>query len=424
MPTLPPHRRILLTLPFVLAAVLAATVARGRAEFSDWRQWRGPHGNGIADAAATPPLTWSESDNVKWKAFVPGRGLSSPIVVGDLVILTSAEGEGQFVIAYGRSDGAIRWKERVHVGGLTEKIHAKNSAATPTAASDGEAIYVVFHNAGRVVLTALDLAGGRLWQKDTGPYECDYGFGYAPSPALHRGRLIVAAEFTEGGYLAAFRSSDGEELWRTERRIKTSYSSPIVATVSGTEQILLSGGAQVSAYDPADGSLLWQVAGTTAATCGTAVWSEDTVFASGGFPGKETLAVRLGDTPTVAWRNGDKCYEQSLLYYGGHLYAFNDGGIAVCWDAVSGEQKWKVRLGGPVSASPIFAGGRIYATNERGITHVFSPNPDQFTKLAENTLGDEGFATPVYVGGEVFVRTATNSGERKEWLYCLEEGDP
>lgn len=389
---------------------------------ADWRQWRGPSGNGVADAAAKPPLTWSETENVKWKAYIPGRGLSSPVVVGDLVIVTTASEDGQFVLAYARSDGSIRWKERVHETGLPTLMHRKNSAATPTPASDGKNVYVSFQNSDRVFLTAYTLKGERLWQRDAGPYVCDYRYGYAPSPTLHGGKLIVSAEFLAGGFLAAFATEDGRELWRTERRVKTSYSSPIVAEVGGREQILLSGAAKVSAYDPETGKVLWQIGGSSSATCGTMVWSEDTVFASGGFPNQETLAVRISETPTLLWKNNDKSYEQSLLYHDGHLYAFNDGGIALCWDAKTGEEKWKVRLGGPVSASPTFAGGRIYAINERGITHVYEPNPRQFTKLAENTLGDEGFASPVFVGNEVFLRAAKTEGERKEWLYCLKEG--
>lgn len=405
----------------LLPILLCATHAFSNS--AEWRQWRGPNGNGVADEAARPPLTWSETENVKWKAYIPGRGLSSPVVVGDLVFVTTATEDGQFVLAYARSDGSIRWKERVHEGGLPVEMHRKNSAATPTPASDGGKVYVSFHNSGRVFVTAYTLEGDKLWQRDTGPFTCDYRFGYAPSPTLHGDKIIIASEFLADGYLAAFRTSDGGEVWRTERKLKTSYSSPIVAPLGGRDQILLSGGAKISAYDPQTGALLWQVDGSTNATCGTLVWSEDMVFASGGFPQQETTAVRLGDSPGVLWKNNDKSYEQSLLYHSGYLYSFNDGGIAHCWDAKTGEEKWKVRLGGPVSASPTLAGGRIYAMNERGITHVYEPNPAEFKKLAENTLGDEGFATPVFVGREVFLRTARTEGERKEWLYCLAEGE-
>lgn len=385
----------------------------------EWLQWRGPNGNGTAEESARPSLEWNDTENVRWRAFVPGRGLSSPVVVGDLVIVTTAVDEGQFVLAYDRSDGSIRWKERVHSGGLPEKLHRKNSAATPTPASDGRGVYVVFHNAGRIMLTALTLSGAVIWQKEAGLYECDYGFGYAPSPTVYNDSVIVSSEFAAGGFLAAFKKTDGEELWRAERKVKTSYSSPIVARLGMRDQLLLSGADKVSGFDPGSGKLLWAVDGSSKATCGTMVWSEDSVFASGGFPNKETIAVQVEGQPGVLWRNGDMSYEQSLIYHDGHLYAFNDGGIAICWNALTGEERWKVRLGGPVSASPILAGGRIYATNERGITFVFLPDPEKFTKLAENQLGAEGFATPAFVGNSVFLRTADASQERKEWLYCI-----
>ncbi len=405
------------SLLFFLTMMLPLTVSATQ----DWPQWRGPQGNGIADPTATPPLSWGEGENVRWKVPVPGRGLSSPTIVGGLVLLTSATETSRLVLAYDRMTGRKRWETVVHEGSLPEKIHRKNSAATPTVASDGTHGFAVFHHGSDVLLSALDLEGKLIWQRVAGPYECDYGFGYAPSPTIHGDLVIVSSEFTAGGYLAAFRKSDGSEVWRTDRKVKTSYSSPIVARVGGKEQLLLSGADLVSSYDPATGTPFWQISGSSKATCGTMVWSADTVFASGGFPNKETLAVRVGPDPEVLWRHADSSYEQSLLYHDGHLYALNDGGIAICWDAETGEEKWKVRLGGPVSASPVLAGGRIYAMNERGIAYVFAPDPEKFTRLAENTLGAEGFATPSFVGDAVYLRTADATAERQEWLYCLGE---
>lgn len=403
----------------ILVALLIVPLASDASQ--DWRQWRGPHGNGTADATATPPLRWNEEENVRWKVPLPGRGLSSPIIVGGLVLLTSATETDRLVIAYEKSSGHKRWETIVHQGPLPEKIHRKNSGATPTVASDGSYGFSVFLHAGEVMLTALDMEGKVVWQRAAGPYECDYGFGYAPSPTVYGDLVIVSSEFTAGGFLAAFRKSDGEEVWRTDRRVKTSYSSPIVAFVGEKHQLLLSGADLVSGYDPDTGRRLWQVAGSSKATCGTMVWNEDTVFASGGFPNKETLAVRVTGEPKVLWRHAEACYEQSLLYHEGHVYIYNDTGIMICRETESGEERWKVRLGGPVSASPILAGGRIYATNERGITHVFAPDPEKFTRLAENTLGAEGFATASFVGDAVYLRTADASTERQDWLYCLGE---
>jgi outer membrane protein assembly factor BamB len=406
----------------ILFAALFLTSPLSVLADSDWLQWRGPSGNGVAADSADPPLQWRESQNIRWKIPIAGRGHSSPVVTGDLVVLTSASDTEQFVLGIDRASGDQRWQSVLHKGGIPTDLHRKNTAATATPTTDGRSIYVLFHNRGRLLLTALDREGREIWEKDTGPFHCDYRFGYGPSPTLHNGMLIVASEFAEGGYLAAFRSSDGSEVWRVDRKVKTSYSSPIVAHVAGRDQLLLSGANMLISLDPANGNLLWEVEGSSLATCGTMVWNEDTVFASGGFPNKETIAVRADGSGEILWRNTDKSYEQSLLYTDGHIYTLNDTGIAVCWNAETGERKWRERLGGPVSSSPILAGGRIYATNERGITFVFAPNPDRFEKLAEFQLGDEGFATPVFVGDMVFVRTAEQSGSRQEFLYCIGTG--
>lgn len=385
---------------------------------NDWLQWRGPNGNGVASVDAVPPADWSVEQAIKWKALIPGRGHASPLVSGDLVLIATATEDGQYAIAYERETGEIRWKQRVHDGGVPTELHRKNTAASATPASDGSSFFLLFHQKGRLVLSRLDRDGAILWQKDTGPFQCDYRFGYGASPALHGDLIFVVSEHSDG-YIAAFRTGDGSEQWRVPRQNKTSYSSPIVARVAGKDQLLLSGAEKIVSYDPASGKLLWETTGGTLATCGTMVWSEDAVFASGGFPNKETIAVKADGSGEILWKNGDKSYEQSLLYHAGHLYTLNDNGIAVCWDAKTGEEKWKVRLGGPVSASPILAGGHIYATNERGITFVFRPNPEAFEKVAEFQLGDEGFATPVFVGNEVFLRTAEEGASRQEYLICV-----
>lgn len=388
------------------------------AQSEDWLLWRGPNGNGIASVSAAPPQSWSEDDGVKWRAIVPGRGHASPIVVGDLVLIVTATADGQFAIAYHREDGTVLWKQRIHEGGVPTKLHRKNTAASATPASNGKHLFLLFHNAGRLFLTSLDQSGEIQWQKDTGAFVCDYGFGYGPSPTLYGDTIIVVSEHGDG-YIAAFNTSDGSEEWRVPRRNKTSYSSPIVAHVAGRDQLVLSGADKIVSYDPADGSILWEVAGSSTATCGTLVWNDEAVFASGGYPNKETIAVKADGSGKVLWKNGDKTYEQSLLYVDGHIYTLNDNGIAICWDAATGDEKWKVRLGGPVSSSPILAGGLIYATNERGMVFAFRPNPEEFEKVSEFRLGEEGFATPVFVGSDVFVRTAEEGSERQEYLYRI-----
>jgi len=409
--------------PFILRFGLICCAFVIPASAGDWAEWRGPNRNGHADPGAKPPTEWSESKNVIWKTPVPGRGHSSPSIFGDQIILTSADdaAQKQSVISFDRSSGRKNWETVVLESKLPAKIHKKNTHATPTAATDGEQIFTVFFNGVSVYLTALDMKGTKRWQIKAGDFHPRYPFGFAASPELYKDTVIVAAEYEKNGYMAAFRKSDGSEIWRIPRNIGTSYSSPVVATVAGKDQLLISGQGKVSSYNPASGKLFWQVDGSCAATCGTMVWNEDTVFASGGFPNKETIAVRADGSGKVLWRNGVQCYEQSLLYVDGYIYALNDGGIAFCWDAKTGQEKWKIRLRGPVSSSPIYANGKIYAVNEQGTCFVFKPDPSGYTEIARNQLGQSGFATPSFVDNRIYIRTAFNRATREEFLYCIGE---
>lgn len=389
----------------------------------DWPWWRGPSRNGIAAADSSPPTTWSDSQSVIWKALVPGRGHSSPTIVGNRVFLASADEQQQiqFVVAFQRDSGKQLWKTDINQGGFPRSIHPKNTHASPTIACDGDRLFVTLLHHDAIHATALDLEGQIVWQKTLGPFQPKrYEYGYAPSPVIYRGSVIVSAEYDGDAFLVALDRMTGDPLWRTSRPSNISYSTPVVASVSGRDQLLISGADQVSSYDPATGKLLWATTGTTAATCGTMVWDGDIVFASGGFPDSETLAVRSDGSGKVLWRNRQKCYEQSMLAYDGHLYALTDNGIVFCWRADTGQEMWKQRLKGPISASPVFAGGHIYWSNELGTTFVFKPNPTQFELVAENQLGEESFASPAVSGGQLFLRVGTRvSGQRQEYLYCL-----
>jgi outer membrane protein assembly factor BamB len=408
-------------LPTLLISLLAAESLRA----DDWPAWRGPHGNGTADPDQEPPISWSETSSVIWKSPVPGRGHSSPVLSGDHIFLTTAdEGEKtQSVLAFDRNSGNQLWQTEVHRVGLPDKLHRKNTHATPTPACDGERVFAVFNNGDGITLSALDLDGKLLWQVRTGDYRSRYPYGYGASPLLHGSLVIVASEFETDGYLAAFDRETGKEIWRTTREI-SSYSSPIVGKVAGRDLLLISANQQISAYDPLTGQFVWSAPGATQVTAATVIWEDNLVFASGGFPGKTTSAVQVTDGGTKAaalWSNDQRCYEQSLLVHDGYLYAVNDGGIAICWRARDGREMWKERLGGgPISASPILANGHIYATVERGITYVFKADPGAFELVAENTLGNETFATPAIVDHRIFIRVAENTGdERREWLYCI-----
>ena len=178
----------------------------------DWLAWRGPNANGVAEADQTFPTQWDATQNILWKSLIPGRGHSSPIVVGDRIFLTTADDQTQVqsLLCYDRATGKPLGKADVNQGGFNPKIHNKNSHATPTPASDGERVFVVFNHHNGVQLTAFNTRGNRLWQQNAGGFLPQaYQFGFAASPLLYGSTVIVSSEFESAGFLAAFDSETG-----------------------------------------------------------------------------------------------------------------------------------------------------------------------------------------------------------------------
>ena len=389
----------------------------------DWPWWRGPQRNGHATERKLP-TKFGDSENVLWKSRVPGRGHSSPVVVGGKIFLTSAdEGEQvQYAIAYDLSTGKELWKLEIARGGFPEQNHRNNTEASATIASDGKRLFTTLFHHGIIELSALKLDGKLLWQKQASNFNPRrYRYGYAPSPLIYENLVIVSAEYDgEDSSIAAFDRKTGVEVWRADRKANITFSSPVVGKVAGRDQLFLSGSDQVSAYDPASGRRLWTAAGTTAATCGTAVWDGELVFASGGYPDRETIAIVADGSGEIAWKNKQKCYEQSMIVVDGYLYGFTDQGVLYCWRCTDGREMWRERLGGRVSASPVYAGGYVYWANESGTMYVFKPSPDRFNLEARNRLGSEAFASPAVSGGKLLLRVAEGKGSsRQEYLVCI-----
>jgi outer membrane protein assembly factor BamB len=388
----------------------------------DWPWWRGPQRNGYAHENSKPPKTWSETENIVFKTPLPGRSHASPTIVGEQIFLATADepSQTQSVLALDRNSGKLLWKSDLSQGGFP-KTHSKNTHATPTIACDGDLLFATFHHHNQLQVVALTRAGKIAWDKSLGEFHPKvFEYGYAPSPVLYQNTVIIAAEFDGVSYITALNRMNGEPVWRTPRANMITFSTPSINVIGQRDLLTLSGAGKVSCYDPATGKPLWSVDGTTLATCGTTVWDGDIVFASGGYPKAETLAVRVGNAGEVLWRNNQKCYEQSMLAHQGHLYALTDNGIAFCFRGTDGQVMWQKRLQGPVSASPILANGRIYWANERGTMYVFQANPKSFELISENRLGDESFASPAVSGDQLFLRVASSStGKRQEFLYCI-----
>lgn len=400
------------------SAVTAAgpiSVAEG-----DWPWWRGPTRNGIAETQDVP-TDFSDARNVIWSAEIPGRGHSSATIVGEGVYLATADEQRQTqsMLGMSRATGELLWTTEVHSGGFpgASRMHAKSSHASCTLASDGETLYGAFLNHDKIHVSAVDLAGNVVWKREVGPFSAKFGF--APSPCLYQGAVIVAADNEGGGYLAAVQREDGEIIWRIRRSNVSTYASPVVANVGGRDQLLICGGRTVDSYDPVTGNQLWSVPGTADSTVGTLVWDGDLVFASGGYSQNETVCVDAG-TGEVVWRDRNSLYVPSLLAHGGYLYGVDDKGIARCWEAANGAVKWKGRLCGANSSSPVLAGDNIFVCDERGTVAIFKANPERLEITAKNRVADEFFASPVIADDRIFLRGARrDGGKRREILFCI-----
>jgi outer membrane protein assembly factor BamB len=384
-----------------------------------WPQWRGPRLTGVAPQG-NPPLEWSETRNVKWKADIPGLGSATPVVWGDAIyVLTSVPDEPggsaaqRFtVIAYGRQDGKVLWQRVVRQEAPHEGHHATNTFASASALTDGERVYAFFGSRG---LYALDLKGNVKWEKDLGDMNIKMGFGEAASPALHGDRLVVNWDHEGESFIVALDKRTGKELWRVPREEKTSWATPLVVEHAGRAQVITSATSRVRSYDLATGELIWQLSGMTANAIPTPVHADGIVYLTSGFRGNALMAVSLADakgditnTPAVLWRyDRDTPYVPSPLLYGEQLYFLkSNSGVLTSFDAKTGKKLYgEQRLEGVpnVYASPVGAGGRLYVAGREGAVAVVQ-HGIEFKLLGVNTLDDGFDASPVVVGDELYLR--------------------
>lgn len=398
---------------------------KDRIEFAptDWPWWRGPNRNGVAAADQTPPLKWSETEGTLWATPIPGRGHSSPTVVGDQVFLATAEHdrEVQSVLCFDRQTGKRLWQTDIHHGTfepVLKKGNSKSSLASSTVACDGQRIFINFLHDGAVYTTALSREGKQLWQTKITDYVLHQGFG--SSPAIYQSLVIVSADNKGGGLIAALDRVTGAFVWKQERPKFPNYTSPIILNVAGREQLFFTGCDLVTSFNPLTGKKLWEIEGSTTECVTSTVTDGQLIFTSGGYPKNHLSAVRADGSGKIAWENGSRVYVPSMLIRDGHLFAVLDAGVAMCWKSDSGKEVWKGRLGGTFSASPVMVGEHLFATNEAGQTFIFKATPAAFDLVAENSLGAEVFATPTICGSRIYFRVAKQvDGERRESLLSL-----
>jgi outer membrane protein assembly factor BamB len=438
-----------LCLTFSLATLASQTEtnrSRENLPTNSWPQWRGPLATGVSPQA-NPPVRWSETNHVRWKTPLPGKGHSTPIVAGDFLYLTAAIPIGdaqapvydnapgthdnapvthhhQFVvIAVHRRDGRIAWQKTLREEFPHEGGHVTGSLASNSPVTDGERIHVFFGSRG---LYTLDREGTVLWKKDLGRMETLHAHGEGSSPVLYHDSLIVCWDHEGQSALYRYDKKTGRQIWKVDRDEKTSWSTPLVVEHDGRPQIIISATKRVRAYDFADGRLLWECAGLSRNVVSSPVAGFDMVFAGNSYDWQAMLAIRLrnakGDvteTDRVAWKlNRLTPYVSSPLLYGDTLYFLrHNQNILSRLDPLTGEFRGEpIRLAGIrdfIFASPVGAANRIYVASRDGATVVLEHSRENAV-LAVNQLDDSFSASPALAGRDLYLR-----GEKH--LYCLSE---
>lgn len=409
---------------------------------ADWPQFRGPNASGIAPADAQPPVTWSETQNLKWKTPLPGPGSSSPIVVGDRVFVTCYSGYGdggsggspeklqRHLLCVERASGKILWDKSVpaelpedpYTGYLTEHGYA---SSTPV--SDGERVYVFFGKTGAL---AFDLQGNPLWKVNLGKESGNRHWGSGASPVLYKNTLIVTAS-EESRAVYALDKATGKQLWKADgSNLELCYSTPALVEAEGRTDLVLALPRELWGMNPDTGKLRWFANTSLSGNVSpTVVAAQGVIYASGGFPQLAAVAVRAGGKGDVSqthllWTSQNASYVPSPIVLGEHLYFATDQGFALCVKAKDGQAVFKERFPGvtaggrggkPFYASVVLAGGNLYAVSRRHGTFVFPAQP-QFKLLAQNKLAgdDTDFnGTPALCGKQLLLRS-------NRALYCLE----
>lgn len=376
----------------------------------DWPEFRGPSGQGIS-AERGLPVTWSETKNVKWKTAIPGRGWSSPAILGDRIWLTTATEEGKSLraICVDRNTGAIQHNVEVFRLKNLGPMSPKNSLASPTPVLEGDRVYLHFGAHGTACITQ---SGEIIWKTKL---EYDNGqHGAGGSPVLYEDLLIVSCDGLNIQFVVALDKLTGKVRWKKSRAGYQAYTTPLVVRLAGGGQVISPGAYRAIAYEPSTGKEIWQVRyGEGFSNVPRPVYGNGLVFICTGFQEPSMLAVRVdghGDvTKThVAWslKRGVPLTPSPLLV-GDELYMINDGGIATCVDAKTGTEFWRARIEGNISASPIYADGRIYFLSEEGLTVVIAPGK-KFEVLTRNQLDGETLASMAVSGGSIFVRSRTH----------------
>ena len=399
----------------------------------NWPAWRGDLlGSGVT-TEKNLPREWGPKKNVRWRVELPERGNSTPVVHGERVFVTQAVSAENWrgLLCFNRKDGSVMWKK-----GLTyaknERTHSANPYCSASPATDGK-IVVVSHGSAGVV--AYDLEGRQLWHRDLGAI--DHVWGNSTSPVLHDGLVIHYHGPAKNAVLYGLDAKTGETKWewkepawvpgkrtdgfrnRDGEGIIGSFSTPIIISAGGREELIMSFPMELKAFDPATGKVLWTCSGLNPLVYTSPMYEDGIVVAMGGYYGN-SIGVKTGGTGDVSethrlWQevrhNGGI---GTGVIVDGHYYYHDSGGIAFCDKVSTGETVWKERLPGAGKSwgSFVLSGDLIYTLSQAGDTVVFRASPKGLEVVAQADVDEETNSSLAVSRGEIFLRT-------HEALWCI-----
>jgi outer membrane protein assembly factor BamB len=420
--------------------LLLIIVGSVRAQSADhWPQWRGPFFNGMARGDA--PTEWSDTKNIKWKAEIPGRGFSTPVIWGDRIFLTTAiptgkaaaetpqpqpaEGrrggggsgpllEHKFeVLALDRKTGKILWQRTAKVATPHEGYHrAYGSFASTSPVTDGKYVYASFGSRG---VYCYDFNGKLIWEKDPGvQMKMRLAFGEGSAPLLAGNQLFLVFDHEGESFMVALDKRNGKELWRSARDERSSWSTPLAIERNGRTEIIVSATNKVRSYDARTGKILWESAGLGGNVIPVPVYQNGMVYVMSGYRDPKLLAIKLGKdgdltgSDAIAWsQTRGLAYTASPVLHENRLYVVTDNGMVTAFNATTGEPHYaQTRLPKTynLKASPVGANGKLYIATEDGDVVVLKMG-EKHEVITTNTLQDQVFiSTPVIAGGEIYLR--------------------
>jgi outer membrane protein assembly factor BamB len=407
----------------ISAALFVVTLGAALLAADNWPQWRGPELNGSSKETGLP-RTWSPTENIAWKLPTPSRTGSTPIVWGDRVFLhvATAEFTGDLELwAVDRNKQAVIWKKPLGSGNTAGR---KQNMSTPSPVTDGRTVWAM---TGTGIVKAFDFAGTEKWardiQKEYGRF--GLGFGYASSPLLLDGDLIVQVlhglKTDDPSYVLRIDGATGKTEWTVDRptnaRLESpdAYNTPTVVRRGGVSEIVITGGDVATGHDPATGKEIWRVEGLNPQNApnyrlvaSPVVWQGILIAPTRVQPMLALdVANRGSGSPKTLWSFDQGPDIPTPVTDGSLLYIVRDNGATFALDLKTGAVVYgPERLPpGTYSGSPVLADGHIYVTNEEGLTSVYKAGP-KFELVAQNALDDYSLSSPAVSEGQIFIRTS------------------